>query len=628
MLRSFLLAECQKHFDARRAAVARLKTPADIQARQKALRAKFLDALGGLPERTPLKARVVGTLKRDGYAVEKVIFESRPDHHVTASFYLPAGKGPFPGVLMPIGHSANGKAAEYVQRGCILLATNGIAVLAYDPIGQGERRQLLTDKGLAAVPGTTAEHTLVGVGALLVGTSTATYRIWDGIRGLDYLAGRPEVDAKRLGCTGCSGGGTLTSYLMALDDRVAAAAPSCYLTSLERLFATIGPQDAEQNITGQVAFGMEHADYVGLRAAKPTLVCAATGDFFDIGGTWAGYREAKRLYTLLGHPERLDILESATPHGYPREHREGMARWMLRWLANKDAAVVEGEMTLSKDAELTCTRTGQVLEDLKGVSAFGLNARRARALAAARGPVKADEVARRLGVTLPVPPAKRAAGGWTFETEPGIRVRGQWYGAEKGPTVLYVHGDGERPGPDVIDAWTRAGRRVLAVDLRGWGATAPAAPPKKPGYFGVDSREAFLALHLGRPLTGQRVHDLLAVIAELDTEVEAVGVGKGAVVVLHAAALSPRVKAVRLERPLVSWASVAETPLATDQLTQIVPGALAAYDLPELAAALAPRRVEVVDPVDAAGAALTAEAAKRAYTKASGEGFVLTVGPK
>ena len=96
---------------------------------------------------------------------------------------------------------------------------------------------------------------------MLVGRSTASYRIWDGIRSLDYLATRPEIDAKKLGCTGCSGGGTLTSYLMALDDRIVAAAPSCYITSLERLFATIGPQDAEQNITGQVAFGMDHADY-------------------------------------------------------------------------------------------------------------------------------------------------------------------------------------------------------------------------------------------------------------------------------------------------------------------------------------------------------------------------------
>ena len=132
-------------------------------------------------------------------------------------------------MLVPCGHSANGKAAEAYQRACILMAKNGLAVLCYDPIGQGERWQLLAEDKKAAIPGSTNEHTMVGVGALLVGQSTAGYRIWDGIRALDYLAARPEVDPKRLGCTGNSGGGTLTAYLMALDDRIACAALSCYL---------------------------------------------------------------------------------------------------------------------------------------------------------------------------------------------------------------------------------------------------------------------------------------------------------------------------------------------------------------------------------------------------------------
>src|SRR5262249_23604046 len=273
MLHTYLLAECQKHFNARRQTIAALKTPDDIRRRQTELRERFIEALGGFPSKTPLNARTVGTLKGDGFRVERVVYESRSNHHVTALFYIPEGKAPFPGVLMPCGHSANGKAVEAYQRACILMAKNGLAVLCYDPIGQGERIQLLDRLGKPAIAGSTSEHTMAGVGALLVGSSTATYRIWDGIRSLDYLASRPEVDPKRLGCTGNSGGGTLTAYLMALDDRIVAAAPSCYITSLERLFATIGPQDAEQNITGQVAFSMEHADYLTMRAPRPTLVC-------------------------------------------------------------------------------------------------------------------------------------------------------------------------------------------------------------------------------------------------------------------------------------------------------------------------------------------------------------------
>src|SRR5688572_12724241 len=156
MLSNYLLFEAGKHFDARRQTIAGLKSPADLQRRQETLRAKFLEALGGFPEKTPLNARVVGQLRGDGFRVEKVIYESRPNHHVTAALYLPDGPGPFPGVLMPMGHSVNGKAAEYAQRGCILLAKNGLAALCYDPIGQGGRRQLLDRQGNPAVANSTS----------------------------------------------------------------------------------------------------------------------------------------------------------------------------------------------------------------------------------------------------------------------------------------------------------------------------------------------------------------------------------------------------------------------------------------------------------------------------------------
>jgi dienelactone hydrolase len=644
MLRAYLQAQAQKHFDARRAAVARLKTIKDIQKRQRLLKARFLEALGGFPEKTPLKARVVGKKKCAGYALEKVIYESRPNHHVTATLYLPEGKGPFPAVLMPIGHSDNGKAAESVQRGAILLAKNGLAALAYDPIGQGERRQLLDEDGKPVLPGSTTEHTMVGVGALLLGQNTASYRIWDGIRSLDYLASRPEVDAKRLGCTGCSGGGTLTSYLMALDDRIAAAAPSCYITSLERLFGTIGPQDAEQNITGQVAFGMEHADYLTLRAPRPTLVCAATRDFFDIKGTWASFREAKRLYGLLGHGERVDIFESDSGHGFPRPQREAMLRWMRRWLLGKDDAPVEKEAEVLKDAQLRCTRTGQVLEDLKGVSVFQLNARRAGELARARAKASAGlgregllkEVCRLIGVRLPVPAAKSRAAGklarkgyevrkLAFETEAGITVPGLLFakGKAKGALVVYLHGEGKAADAGeggAIERLVKEGRRVLALDLRGMGETAPGKPAgKRPNFFGADYREAFMGLHLNRPLLGQRVRDVLAVIAKMAPAaagVHLVGIGSAGPVALHAAFLDRRVKGVTLERSLLSWSAVARAAQSRNQLTNVVPGALKVYDLPDLAAALAPRPLTIRSARDPVGEAAPGKVLRDAYAAA------------
>ncbi len=612
-----------------------MKTPEDVARRQAELRAKFIEALGGFPAKTPLNGRVVGKAQRDGYRIEKVIYESRPDHHVTAILYLPDGPGPFPGSIMPMGHSANGKAAGYAQLGSILLAKNGIACLNYDPIGQGERNQLLGPDGKPAIRGSTGEHTQVGIGALLVGWSAASYRIWDGIRSLDYLASRPEIDPKRLGSTGCSGGGTLTSYLMALDDRILAAAPSCYVTSLERLFATIGPQDAEQNITGQVAFGMEHADYLTLRAPRPTLLLTGTRDFFDIQGSWTTFREAKQVYGILGRPEAVDLAEWDQKHGYPKNHREGAVRWMRRWLLGMDDAIVEGDLQTAKDPELWCTETGQVLSSLKGKSAFDLNAAREKELAAGRGKLPKEQLLNEVRRLLALEPRVKGAvrretegrAAVVFETEPGIRVPAlQFLPKDPGGAraVLLVNGEGKAKVRGGAEEFLAAGGRVIAPDLRGIGETA-----------GSEFKETFLSIHLARPLLGQRVRDVLAIVGDTFAEVHAVGIGKAAPIVLHAAALDGQIARVTLEGGLISWSSVVRIPLSQGQLANIVPGALKVYDLPDLAAAIAPRPLAIRNPVDAAGRPVSqAEleeiyAAARAAYKASGaeKNLVLQAGP-
>ncbi|MBI1830010.1 MAG: acetylxylan esterase [Planctomycetes bacterium] len=648
MLSAYLLAEAQKHFDARKAEVAGLKTPDDVRKRQAMLRTRMMEALGGFPEKTPLNPQVVGKDQRDRYRIEKVIYESRPHHHVTATLYLPDGKGPHPGCIMPIGHSSNGKAAEYIQRGSILLAKNGIAVLAYDPIGQWERRQLLDDQLKAAIPNSTNEHTLVGVGALLVGSSTATYRIWDGIRSLDYLASRPEIDAKRLGCTGCSGGGTLTSYLMALDDRILAAAPSCYITTLERLFATIGPQDAEQNITGQVALGIEHADYLTMRTPRPTLIATATRDFFDIQGSWTTFREATQIYGLMGHGERVNLVEYNTGHGYPKPQREAVTRFMRRWLMEKDDAVMEPAFAIVKDADLQCTRSGQVLEDFKGKSAFHLNLEAARRLQLKRlrEPHANEDLIkdiRRL-IALPdtIKPAKRIAISkdmheagklryrkCVFETEPGILVPALHFIGNKGPKgdlVLYVHGDGKSADAQAggrIQALVEAGTDVLAIDVRGMGETAPGMPSAKPSFFGTDFKETYLALHLNRPLLGQRVFDVLTIAEFLRSDrtfpvpgISVWGIGNAAPIAMHAALLDPRIRGVVTHRGVLSWEAVVRSPIGYNQLTNVVPGALKTYDLPDLAMLMAPRSVAIQTPVDARLQPVTQAALDEAYVSA------------
>src|SRR5436190_1925119 len=343
---SLFYAHLQKQayqaLDRRQAAYEGLKNSEQISAYQRRMREFFVQQLGGFPERTPLNSRVVGKIAADGYTIEKIIFESQPNHHVTGVLYLPDTKPPHPVVLVSSGHSRTAKAADYNQRIAIALSRQGIAAFCYDPIGQGERSQILSDDGQPKFSGTTTEHFLVGVGSILVGTNTARYRVWDAMRAIDYVTSREDIDPKKIGFTGCSGGGTLTSYVMALDERVACAAPACYLTNFRRLIETIGPQDAEQNIFGQLQFGMDQPDYVLMRAPRPTLISSTTGDFFDIQGSWDNYRQAKRIFGRLGYAERIDLVEAEGGDGVQRANPGAMLRGMRRWLVGAADAVAVG----------------------------------------------------------------------------------------------------------------------------------------------------------------------------------------------------------------------------------------------------------------------------------------------
>jgi dienelactone hydrolase len=664
MLHRYVLDQARQHFESRRKAVSALKTPGEINRRNAELRAFLLRSLGDLPERTPLNPRVVGTTKGPGYRVEKVIFESRPSHHVTANLYVPDlpesapilnRPGPFsanltiprlPGVLLPCGHSDNGKAYEDYQRASILLAKNGMAVLCYDPIGQGERYQFLDAQGKPLVRGTT-EHTMAGIGAILVGHQLASYQIWDGLRALDYLASRPEIDPARLACTGNSGGGTMTSYLMALDDRIAVAAPSCFITSLERLFATIGPQDAEQNITGQVAAGLEHADYITMRAPKPTLMTVGTRDFFDIQGSWNSFREVKLIYGRFGFGERVDLFESDEPHGFTRPRRVATARWMRRWLLNKDDAVDEPDFPIAADTELQCTRTGQVMSDFRDISVFDLNRQRDHALRSSREAMSANalpafrsEVKKRLALDTGGLKTVRPTIGDTglvrtlsFEVEPGLNlpaleVLSDRDTSQGGPMVVKVGVDWDKELAALKGAEGRSGvgGNVVLFDPRGMGKTTPKAESGRGGSpFGRDWREAYVALHIGRPLLGQRVADLISILAGLAAVSGAhghngfhvVGVGAAGPVVLHAALLDEHglIKKVTLERSLVSWSDIVERGVSRNQMGNVVPGVLESYDLPDLAARLAPLPLTIDSAVDAMGEPVSQATLERSYAR-------------
>jgi len=655
MVHEYLLRKAREALDRRQAEYEKIKTPEEAKAYQERLRQFFVAQLGGFPERTPLEPQVVGQIQRDGYRVEKIVFQSQPRHYVTAALYLPDAKPPYPGVLVPCGHSDNGKAMDAYQRACILLAKNGMAALCYDPIDQGERFQLLDPKGKPLVRGTTA-HSLVGVGSALVGRNTATFRVWDGMRAIDYLETRPEIDPKRIGCTGNSGGGTLTSYLMALDGRIQAAAPSCYLTSLRRLVETIGPQDAEQNIHAQIAYGMDHADYVLMRAPRPTLMCVATRDFFDIGGAWDSFRQAKRFYGRFGFPERVDLVETDAQHGFSPVLRTGATRWMRRWLLGADDAITETESPVLPDKELQCTPEGQVMRLPGARSVYDLNLDLEKQLAEARKrfwkensrKAALEEVRRITGIRPPYTAGRVQCDNLGFierqgfsidklvlRPEPGIRLPALFFSPKKptGPTVpvLYLHAAGKEvdAGPGgPIEKLVAEGHAVLAVDLRGMGETKAAGKSEMAAYLGPEWTDAFLAYMLDTSYLAMRTKDILACaefLAGYDApggiavsprqseglvqpapatrrKVHLVSIGRTGPAALHAAALEPdRFASVTLTNCLRSWSDVVRTPQARNQWINVVHGALRVYDLPDLLATLPKEKVTVIEPAGALG---------------------------
>lgn len=613
--------------DKRQLDLGKLETAEDIRAYQQRLRDFFIKQLGGFPERTALNAKTVGTIQAKGYRIEKVIYESVPGHHITANFYLPEGKGPFPGVVVSSGHSRAGKVADYNQRFAVIMAQHGMAALAFDPIGQGERSQNLDDKGQPRFKGTTTEHFLMGVGSTLVGRNTARYRIWDAMRSIDYLVSRPEIDAKKIGMTGCSGGGTLTSYTMALDDRVACAAPSCYLTTFRRLIETIGPQDAEQNIFAQIAFGLDQPDYVILRAPRPTLISTTTSDFFDISGSWDNFRQAKGIYGLLGYPERVDLVENPGQHGVPAGNLAMIAQWMQRWLLGRDEPVAAVEILALPPEELLCLDSGQVLQMEGERSVFDLNAQYEKELAYQRGELwkdtSKDEMVKKIREKVAIrPPGGPGASKWkkvgdverkgykieklVLRSDEGVPLPALVFHPAKpnGEAGVYLHDTGkagDAEGGGAIERLVEDGMLVVSVDLSGQGETASGKRSEQLG----DWKTYYLAYQLGRSLVGIRVEDTIEAGLFAGTDkaekgkvrpVNLFAAGQTGIVALHAAALRPELFAsVQLKGTPRDWASIVGDANPVGQLDYAVHGALQLYDLPDLVGLIGKDKVSFVE---------------------------------
>jgi cephalosporin-C deacetylase-like acetyl esterase len=626
--------------------VAGLSSVAEIRQYQSETRARLRAALGGLPQRTPLNARTTGTLDREGYTVEKVIYESRPRYYVTANVYVPRkGSAPYAAVLAPVGHWGMGKTFEEYQRLGIYLARRGYIVLVYDVAGQGERREYFNPVvGRALIdPGgshwfVTLEHGYAGAQAILTGGNYASYLVWDGIRGLDYLSERRDVDKERLACTGTSGGGLQTELLSAIDERIKVSIPVCY--------GGCNPDNPAQP-------GLSITDIDALIAPRPLLMIEATGDPRPgVAAKQDRHGEVEHLYKVAGEAHKTRFIIVDGPHGYVPDMHKAAYSWLHRWFSGttvEQEALSEPVTAVEPAENLHATASGEVSMSLGGETVTSLNRAHAVHLAANRKPDADLKEAIRarigLGQAHPGQPPRSLGrvdrGSYILEkivysSEPGIYVPSVLLLPKRGgphPVALFVNEDGKAE-PGLTDRYLKpladAGFATFSIDPRGMGETDPEAPrlskPSDYKKFVHDAESGFFyeALRVGKTVVGMRTLDVIAGVSYLSSRPEvdprrisAVGHGMGGLIVLYAAAFDDRIRSVASTGALVSYSAIAESNLYSHRFGAFGPGFLRTFDLPDVASLIAPRPLRLHNAVDALHRVLDPEAVKQVYRATS-----------
>jgi len=507
-LKDHVYERSRRFFAAGDAERDRIGTADALRQRQENIRRFVVASMGGLPSSdTPLNPRVTGTVDGDGFRIEKIVFESRPRHYVTANLYLPLNRpaGRTAAVLFLSGHHNTAKVVAEYQIVCQILARAGLIVLSQDPVGQGERLSYFEpDTKTNPVGIGTRDHDYAGMQARFVGDALGRYMLHDAMRGIDYLISRPEVDATKIGVTGNSGGGTQTSLVMLADPRVAAAAPATFIMNREIYQRTGQPQDAEQIWPGFTGAGFDHEDILLAMAPKPVCVLAVTSDFFPIEGTRRTVTRVRRIWELSDRGTALELVEDDSTHAYTPKLARAAARFFAQHLQGKTVDLAGFDPKTFPPERLHATRSGQVRGEFADAEfVFDATAARLKEVQAARSALTTAERKARAQEWLreqvlrqredtPLNPRRidraREVGPFTVDIafwypQPylanlGMLIRPRGRQAERLPVTIAIWNEGTA-ALSAHTEWIRAecarGRAVFVVNLSGMGPLKPDA---------------------------------------------------------------------------------------------------------------------------------------------------------
>ncbi|MEE1944651.1 acetylxylan esterase [Pedobacter sp. KR3-3] len=624
-LHTYLVQQMDLQYQARQSKLNNaLQTQAGTQAYIQSVRNKFRHLLGQLPSKANLQAQINGTIQQDGYRIEKIVYQSFENHHVTSNLYVPDGKGKFPAVLLFCGHEDAAKATESYQKTAILLAKNGFVVFVVDPISQSERVQLVDEQGKALTRGSTTEHTLLNLSSNLLGSSVAAYELLDNFRAMDYLCSRPEVDANKIGCAGNSGGGMQTIYFAAFDERVKVIVPCSYLASRAHTFETTGAADGCAQIPNEGLLGLEMADYLIAAAPKPILVLAGRYDFIDYGGVLQSFTDLEKVYRRLGASAKLSLFTFDDGHGISKPKRERAVQWFRQWFYNDAKPVKEEDWPTLSEQELWATAKGKVslsypnetnivAQNLKIFEQQQQSRTAFAQLPLAEKKAKISDLLGLKSVTATISleqKGKVKAGSLEFE-KIILRQANQLpmpllvhYPVQKAKkVVIWLSDQGKNKLADSLanlQANVEADVALILADVRGMGETTDKAELNDPKYFNREYRNALLALHIGQPLIGQRTTDVLNLIAMIkndanlkDASIEINAVGQLVPVALHVAMLVPQLTKLNLDQAPPAYEQFLHEPLAKDRYGLVIPNVLSYYDLPQLVQWIGPEKVQV-----------------------------------